>query len=554
MASGTASGTRVEPSKPAEPAPKPGSAPTSEDGRSGAGRYGGLHAQATLPQSPEVADAARAQVAKVLDRDVPSGGRPSPREEARLRPAVQALGLARFAPGEAAALRPAAAALAGSGSPNGLKLLEGLLEHDTARVSTELSQANPGAEAVMAASGRSEAVRKNLVVRFPGAEALGRTPSELRAELDADLALGGLGKELSEALDRVGVSPADQTALMGVMSEVRAGFRAGAEDPTGSPADRDMQRSNWIHTRMEVVKATRAFAAAGQTDGDALLSTLLGTLASDAFKDASVHSLLWHNRAGAELTLPLLAGRHFDLSEPRQAAIVETAKTLALEHQITPAMFMSAALANYMSDKAGSEVVSELVAKVGDPLGAPREGGEIAFSPEARAALEQAGIPGWATMDPDSAHFQLSQIVALADVLQYAAPDGILKIAVDIRDPEQKAVFMRDGTIKEAVSSSVVISFEKGLEAIVDPTLRDWALAQAKEMRSTLSERVEPEVQARLADKLGAGPIPYWDTPVSISAPLSPEERSAVDTVKSTYQAVLAELGGVPLQPFGEKT
>lgn len=512
--------------------------------------------------SPGVREQAAVQFSEALGKlsEALDQGRisPSPRLEARLKALQTALDSAggKLDGDGVPGLRGTLHRLAQLGSPRARELGSKLLDSDLGRVCGWVAgPEGAGARRVLAHHPDAAGVLKTLAATFPGAEALGTTQLGLRTELDADLAVGGLGQELESHMARAGLEPRRIEAFFDVMAEVRAGFRAGAEGfGRELDADRDMQRSNWIHTRVEVAKAARAFAASPAAESpdakDALFATLLGSLCSDAFKDASVHSLLWHNRAGAELVLPLLAARHL---EPADAPMLETAKKLAHEHQITPALFMAGALGSHLKGQP-EDVVEEITTKVGAPLDAPRRGTEIEFSDEARAALEQAGLPGWATMDPTSAHFELSQVVALADVMQYAAADGILKIAVDIRDPEQKAPFMRDPTLHEAIGSSLGFSFEKGLEAIVRPELVEHAREAASGMASFLETSVHPEVERRLSKiygPVGVHSLPYWRSPVSTENALAPEVRAIVDTVKSTFRDVLAEKAGVPLDPFG---
>lgn len=424
-----------------------------------------------------------------------------------------------------------------------------LVQLDVARVWAEAGRP----DAVLALHPEAEAVKTGLARMFPGLEALGLDRATARAELAADL--GDLGTELNQIFQAEGVDPSLREALLDMIAETRASFRAGTLAPERPEADRDMQRTNWIHTRAELLKAARAFQAlppeaTSSSRGLALATTLVGTLVSDAYKDASQHSLLWHNRAGAELVLPLLAARH-----PDAAPTIATARKLALEHQITPALFMCGALGTALKAAGASEaVLAEVADKVGNPLTAPQKDGEITFSDEAQAALSKVGLPGWTTMDPASEHFPLAQVVALADVMQYVSDDGILKIAVDIRDPEHALPFMRDATLSEAVASSTDFSFQAGMKAIQVDTLAAWSAQAAGSAKSELETAVYPEVEARLRVALDVPadapmpPVPYWNHPVE--APLEEEQRATVRLVKSVFRDVLAAHGGVPLDPF----
>lgn len=450
-----------------------------------------------------------------------------------------------------------------------------LRDLDTPRVFAELTASSPTPadriDALIGGAPKPDGVRTMLAAMYPGAEALGTTPRAMRAALDADLAAGGLGKELAALLERHGVSSADADAFLGAFAEARAGFEAGTRSGPATDKDRDMQRTNWVHTRVEVVKAARAFDAVSPPDAkaspsareahaDALLSTLLGSLFSDAFKDATPHSLLWHNRPGAELVLPLVAGRHFDLESPRMQGVLQTAMQLAHEHQITPPLFMAGAMkGQLLGAGAKPEVAEQVFTKLNQPLAALRDGTEIRFTADERAAMDAIGIPGWATMDPASAHFARSQVVAYADVLQYVAPDGVIKIAVDIRDPEQAAPFMRDPNVKAAIASSVEFSFARGMDVIEHETLKADGAKQQEAMRSLLADRAYPEVERRLRDALGVAAdaplpsVPYWNADVPTDGTIGDAERQSVRLVKQTLRDVLAELGGVPLDPFGAK-
>jgi len=502
--------------------------------------------------------------ARLLDGKAPSSGR----VQARLKAVTQALNalpegtdIGRLRGAASQILTKAAA------SPAATALQQALTKADTARVLTELKTASPSGAAqidtLIAGSADAGKVKAMLSAMYPGPTALGTTAAAQKQALMKDL--GDFGVELSGLMQSHGLPEHLAEGLLTMMAEVRAGFEAGTTTPELGERDQDMQRTGWVHTRVEVLKAARAFDAAvpkpkGQGEQSAhalnLLSTLMGGLCSDAFKDATPHSLLWHNRPGAELVLPLLAGRAFDLDEPGMKDTLRTAMKLAHEHQITPPMFMSGAMkGQLMASGAAPEVVDEIEAKLNDPLGVPQEHGEIIFSEAAQAAMAKVGVPGWATMDPDSAHFVPSQVVAMADVMQYVAPDGIIKIAVDIRDPEQPAAFMRDANIKAAVGSSVGFSFAKGMEVIIDPKLKAQAQADAESMSHDLEAVIYPEVQARLQAELGpeAAQIPYWNQDVPTDGSMNDAQRASVKLVKDTLRDVLAEHGNVPLDPFGAK-
>ncbi len=502
--------------------------------------------------------------ARLLESKKPSPGR----VQARLKAVHQAL-QALPAGTDLRRLRGAAAQLLSKAPPSAAAtaLEQALTKADGPRVLNALKQASPSSaqaiDALITNSPEPNKVLGMLSAMYPGPTALGTTAAAQKQDLLKDL--GDFAAQLSDLMKSHGVPEHRAEGLLTMMAEVRAGFEAGTTTAELGERDQDMQRTGWVHTRVEVLKAARAFDAAvpqpsdaqgRAAHGDKLLGALMGALCSDAFKDASPHSLLWHNRPGAELVLPLLADRAFDLSEPGMQGVLQTAMKLAHEHQITPPMFMSGAMkGQLMASGAAPEVVDEVEAKLNDPLGVPQNDGEIIFSEAARAAMAKVGVPGWATMDPDSAHFVPSQVVAMADVMQYVAPDGIIKIAVDIRDPEQPAAFMRDANIKAAVGSSVGFSFAKGMEVIIDPKLKAQAQADAESMSHDLEAVIYPEVQARLQAELGpeAAQIPYWNQDVPTDGSMNDAQRASVKLVKDTLRDVLAEHGNVPLDPFGAK-
>lgn len=404
----------------------------------------------------------------------------------------------------------------------------------------------------------SKDLRTQLAVMYPGADAFGGM-EVLTKKLDADLAKGDLKTKMEAILRKRGVDNDHIASFFGALAEVRQGFEAGAASGD------DMQRSNWIHTRVELLHTLEAADAVGLSP-DQTLVAVLGSLFSDSFKDPSTFSLLWHNRAGAELTLPLVMQRHFDLGDRRMQRIRNQAMRVAHEHQITPAVFMSGAMAGFLNER--SEAATEIVTKIANPTQQPQKEGEIAFGPEAQALLEKTGFPGWAVPTPGSEHYLASLVTMVGDIMQYPSPDGVLKIAVDIRDPEHAAAFMRDGTIKQAVTSSVGFSFAKGMESIEDDRLQKLAAGRQEAMERTLEEKIYPEVERRLRSHLGVEDgaptpdIPYWNVEVPTQYPegtpadqekLTPEARASADLVKAIFQAVMAEHGEVPLDPFGHR-
>jgi hypothetical protein len=407
-------------------------------------------------------------------------------------------------------------------------------------------------DAALAVHPERDATLASLARLYPAARG-----AEARKALSADL--GPLEGAMRGHLADAGVPKADVERFFGAMADVREGFRAGA-----ARGD-DMQRTNWVHTRIEVLHTLEAARALG-LPADQALAAAVGSLASDAFKDGSVHSLLWHNRGGGELVAPLLVARHFPAGEPR--TLLDDARGVALDHQITPALFMAGAMRGRLGAKADTPAGQEILSKVGDPLAHPAKDGELTFSPEAKALLAEAGLPGWTAPSPADRRHGASMAAIVGDVLQYVNPDGILKIAVDIRDPEQAAPFMRDATIHQAIASSTGFSFGEGMKVVKDPALVAEGARAKQALEGLLEQRVKPEVERRLRATLGVPdgaptpPIPYWNQPVPTAPPegaapgariLDPGLRAQVDDVKRTFGAVLAELGGVPTDPFGHR-
>jgi hypothetical protein len=241
---------------------------------------------------------------------------------------------------------------------------------------------------------------------------------------------------------------------------------------------------------------------------------------------------------------------------------------VALDHQITPALFMAGAMRGRLGAKADTPAGQEILAKVGDPLAHPAKDGELVFSPDAKALLAEAGLPGWTAPSPGDRRYGASMAAIVGDVLQYVNPDGILKIAVDIRDPEQAAPFMRDATIHQAIASSTGFSFGEGMKAVEDPVLVAEGARAKQALDALLEQRVKPEVERRLRAMLGVPDgeptprVPYWNQPVPTAPPdgsapgariLEPGVRAQVDGVKRVFAEVLADLGGVPTDPFGHR-
>lgn len=173
------------------------------------------------------------------------------------------------------------------------------------------------------------------------------------------------------------------------------------------------------------------------------------------------------------------------------------------------------------------------------------------FSEEAQRWLTKIGVQGWATMDPSSEHFVLSQTVALADVLQYVSMDGIIKIAVELRDPEHALSFSRDGLIRGAIDACLEVSFREGMKSITEPSLADWAQGKEAQARKELADKAYPEIERRLRERVPDRELYYWDVEVPTDGVLlNGQQRSDVQSVKEVTRQVLAEIGKVPLEPF----
>lgn len=407
-------------------------------------------------------------------------------------------------------------------------------------ISEELGAASPigkkGVDDLLSLTGQGASLLRELARMYPGADAFGGIGA-LTAKLDKDL--GGIKQEISALMKGQKISPENIEAFFKAFAEVRQGFN------TGAAKGDDFQRTNWVHTRIEVLHTLQAAKEQG-LNAKQTLAAALGALASDSFKDSTTFSLLWHNRGGAELVLPLIFSRHFAGDD----TLLADARRVALEHQITPPIFMSGAMKFFVGVDAPG--VEEIVQKIDNPNAAPQVGGEIQFSPEALASLRAKGIPGWAVLEPGSRHHAASLAAIVGDVLQYPGLDGVIKYAFDIRDPEEKRPFMRDKLIKEAVNSSLMFSFGQGIKVVEDDKLQKMAGRYQAEMGALIEKQIYPEVDRRLRASLGVdanAPIPYWSEPVE--APLKDGQRAVVDLVKRTLAAVASEKGGVPLDPFG---
>lgn len=405
----------------------------------------------------------------------------------------------------------------------------------------ELAAINGGsrATALLDLLPQPEKQMRTLSRMFPGADAFGGI-GVLVGKLDGDL--GDIKTEMSKLMGEQKISRADQESFFKAFAEVRQGFEVG------SASGDDMQRTNWVHTRVEVLHTLQA-AKAMKLSGNETLAAMLGALTSDAFKDATPFSLLWHNRGGAELVAPLMAARHF----PGNQALLDDARNVALEHQITPAIFMSAAMTHFLG--ADLPATKEVVAGINDPTGAKRNGNELAFSPEAQELMRGKGIPGWATLDPNSRNYRASLAAIMGDVQQYPGFDGFIKYGHDLRDPEDNRPFMRDEFLKNAVNSSLNFSFGEGMKVIQDPGLIKFAEQFKKDQRTVLENSIYPEVEHRLRAALnlpanGENDILYWNKP-AVKGEITADDRKIIDLVKKTFAKVTAEIGGVPLDPFG---
>lgn len=405
---------------------------------------------------------------------------------------------------------------------------------------------------------------------------------EAQAALDRDLQPEGGAQALRGALLGLGLEERAVTRFFRVFAEVRAGFGIGAQGGD------DMQRTNWIHTRFEVLRIPVLAARMGLGPEEVEVA-LLGALLSDAFKDAGRHSLLWHNRAGAELIAPAVLGRHLDLQDPQDQRRLASVMRVVHEHQLTPPAFMAGAMRSALTEVvAGSAAegrperelaLTRIVEKVARPLEAPARDGEILFDPIELDLLARAGLSGWAV--PAEGPWRRSTTAAIvSDVAQYVSWEGILKIAIDLRDPGAAAPFLRDPVLSStwlervapkvaeglkaigqggAIESSLGFSFGEGLKVIADPAALEAMESLRRRTTLELSDRVLLEIERRLRAELGVPPgaptppIPYWNRPITEPGALGEDERSAANRVKRIAEGVMAEAGQVQLDPFATK-
>lgn len=449
-------------------------------------------------------------------------------------------------PGITRALSQEHLAIVANASPEERKVLGEVLAANPHPPSTVLD--------LLSISPIRDASLAKLAKMFPGADAMGGMPA-LKKALAADLAEGDLGTQLTAHMTARGMKGPEIEAFMNVLAETRAAFAAGA------PGD-DMQRTNWIHTRVELLHTLEA-ASRLKLDPMETKASLYGALFSDSFKDAGPYSVAWHNRPGAELAAPLVMSRHLDMKDPENRRLLDWSMRVAHEHQITPPLFMSGALGAVMGQhvakktpdeqKALQPAIEEIKLKTFKPLEAPQTNGEIEFSPQAQALLREIGVPGWAVTH-DAPWARASQAAILGDVWQYASPDGLIKYGHDLRDPRHAVPMFRDPLLSAAVESSLGFSLGQGASVIADADLRALLDDEQKKMRALLDSRVYPEVDRLLRKEMKLGPdaaIPYWNTPVS--AEISPAESATIDRVKKTFETVMASVGGVPLDPFASR-
>ncbi len=462
-------------------------------------------------------------------------------------------------------------------------------------VLAELLESNPHhpgivLDTILGSQGADAAVAK-MAAMYPGADSFGGI-AKLRGKLTADLAKGGIESKLVDGMKASGLGDADVGPFLDCFAECRQAFEIGAAGGD------DMQRTNWIHTRIEVLHTLDAAQSMGLSR-DETLAALYGSLFSDAFKDAGPYSVAFHNRLGAEVVTPLVMGRHLDLAKPENQQLLERSMRVAHEHQITPPLFMAGAskgvLMKHIAERYGDQpgVKADKEARVGEifdrlmnPLDGPQRDGEMLFSDGAQSLLREVGIPGWA-VPYESDHRRASMAAIAGDVWQYVSPDGIMKYTHDLRDPEHPVPMFRDPIISMrylesaqperaealkngaipvrmgAAESSLDFSFGQGMSVMAEDQADLVAFMNGKkaEMDVTLSKRVFPEVERRLRAALkvpDGAPTPdivYWNAPVG--AELDPkvklDQRAQIDLVKSTFERVVAEDGGVPMDPFGHR-
>jgi hypothetical protein len=391
-------------------------------------------------------------------------------------------------------------------------------------------------------------VLERLGAMYPARD--GFEVDRLRLELERDLSVGDLDQKIRDGFRERDVRGEDVRAFFGALAEVRESMRIGAV------AGDDFQRSNWLHTRAEIERTIRMASVLDLSPEETLIAAL-GSLASDAFKNASRYELLTHNRVAAEIIAPVLISRHFDPSDSRTARLIEGAMAVAHEHQITPAAFMIGAMKAELGLE-HEEAARTLVEKMARPYDAMRSGGEIVFSDVEERALISKGIPGWAVPDVDAPHRRATQAAIAGDIGQYGSDEGVLKIAADLRYPwHPGGAHLGDARLQDAISTCIDRNFALALEGLADPALRRATEAERAAARGRFGPggpiAAELERRLRAHEDLPSGePIPYWDVEVPVGAGKQSEEQvRAVEIVRDTFRRVVSDLGRVPLDPFG---
>jgi hypothetical protein len=386
--------------------------------------------------------------------------------------------------------------------------------------------------------------------------------AENLAALERDFAAGGHGTTLRAMLAERSITSEQIQSFLGCVADVRAGFKAlNGREP--------FQASNWMHTRIEILHALEAAKVLGLT-GDQALVTVLGSLFSDSIKDISQHSLLVHNRMGAEIALPLIMGRHFDLREQRNRNLLKSAMRVAHEHQITPPGFMAMAVRQFVASRTGvaedDPWLKEIHDKIANPMAAPQSDGEMVFSDEAEALMRQAGIPGWAVPCAKDPNFKASLATIYGDIAQYVGADGLDKIARIMRGPTGPA-FNRSTTLRAAVEATLQGGFDGGLEAIREAirhsgapdapqllqAINEHAASQRAACVRFLDDRVYPAVEKLLREQAPDGDIPYWTSPVIAAEDgswPSEAEKESTERVQKIFGEVLAKEGPIPWDLF----
>lgn len=420
-------------------------------------------------------------------------------------------------------------------------------------------------------------------------------PKVLRRQLSDDLAYGGTTHEADTKAMLEGFGVKDSEPLYGMFATAREAFKRGARGKDEVKPN-PMDAASWLHSRLEMPHSLEGLGAIRGTlsaDADAAIAwpilssaSWLGTLGSDLYKRTDLHSILTHNRDGAELMVPLLAARHLgDLDAPENHQIVSLAKRFAHDHQIVPADIMVKLMGFVIG---GGPVAQRIFAKIADPFAAPSKNGEILFDADELALLREKGIAGWPVPTGEDGPERLlgSLAVIVGDAAQYGCEDAAAKYAVALRGPD------KDGAMFSPVISSNAFArlhpervgelergttheeregaMESALDGSHDQSVRT-ILAGSRVFGAELAEAMADHLnaaRARTMERLGAltdladskireqageRPVHYWDVLIPRRAegePLAPEVAADVALVRGAFASAIEALFAVPARPF----